>query len=88
MKMELVTNSTVVEDAIRFVAANKELAIRTKATVIYETEINQQNDMRPFNEMRDDHQETHHQADNDPSTRTTNQGSPIGILSQVEINCL
>ncbi len=57
------------DDAIRFVAANKELAVRTKATVIYETE----NDMRPFNEMRDDLQETHQRADNDPSTRTTNE---------------
>jgi len=49
------------------------VAVRTKATVIYETEINQQNDIRPFNEMRDDLQETHQQADNDPSTRTTNE---------------
>jgi hypothetical protein len=71
--MDLLTNATVADDAIWFVAANKELAVRTKATVIYETEINQQNDMRPFNEIRDDLQETHQQADNDPSTRTTNE---------------
>jgi len=39
------------------------VAVRTKATVIYETEINQQNDIRPFNEMRDHLHETHQQAD-------------------------
>ena len=39
MKLDLLTNATVVDDAIRFVAANannKEQTIRTKATDNYE----------------------------------------------------
>jgi len=76
MKMELLTNATVVDDAIRFVAANannKESTISNKATDTYETEIDQVNDIQPFNGMNDDLQETHQEAGNDPSTRTTNQ---------------
>jgi hypothetical protein len=76
MKMELLTNATVVDDAIRFVAANannKELTVRTKATGNYEAEIDQENNMQPFNEMSDDLEETHQEVDNDPSTQTTNQ---------------
>jgi hypothetical protein len=76
MKLELLTNATVVDDAIRFVAANannKELTVRTKATGNYEPEIDQENNMQPFNEMNDDLQETHQEVENDPSTRTTNQ---------------
>jgi hypothetical protein len=76
MKMELLTNATVVDDAIRFVAANannKELTVRTKATGNYEAEIDQENNMQPFNEMSDDLEKTHQEVDNDPSTQTTNQ---------------
>jgi hypothetical protein len=76
MKMELLTNATVVDDAIRFVAANannKELTVRTKATGNYEAEIDQENNMQPFTEMSDDLEETHQEVDNDPSTQTTNQ---------------
>lgn len=76
MKLDLLTNATVVDDAVRFVAANannKELTIRTKATGNYETEIDQENNMQPLNEIPDDHQETHQEAGNDPSTRITNQ---------------
>lgn len=76
MQMELLTNATVVDDAIRFVAANannKELTVRTKATGNYEAEIDQENNMQPFNEMSDDLEKTHQEVDNDPSTQTTNQ---------------
>ena len=76
MKMELLTNATVVDDAIRFVAANannKELTVRTKATGNYEAEIDQENNMQSFNEMSDDLEKTHQEVDNDPSTQTTNQ---------------
>jgi hypothetical protein len=76
MKLDLLTNATVVDDAIRFVASNvnnKEPTIRTKATDTYETEIDQVNDIQPFNGMNNDLQETHQEADNDPSTRTSNQ---------------
>lgn len=55
MKMELLTNATVVDDAIRFVAANannKELTVRTKATGNYEAEIDQENNMQTFNASR------------------------------------
>jgi hypothetical protein len=76
MKTELLTNATVVDDAIRFVAANtnnKELTVRTKATGNYEAEIDQENNMQTFNEMSDDLEESHQEVDNDPSTQTTNQ---------------
>jgi hypothetical protein len=76
MKLDLLTNATVVDDAIRFVAANannKEMTVRTKAIGNYETEIDQENNMQPSNEMNDDLQEPHQEAGNDPSTRTTNQ---------------
>jgi predicted transcriptional regulator len=76
MKLDLLTNATVVDDAIRFVAANannKEPTIRTKATDTYETEVEQENEIQPFNEINDDLQETHQEAGNDPSSRTTNQ---------------
>jgi len=76
MKLDLLTNATVVDDAIRFVAANankKELTVRTKATGNYGTEIDQENNMQPSNEMNDDLKETHLEAGNGPSTRTTNQ---------------
>ena len=69
MKMELPTNATVIDDAIRFVAANtnnKELTVRTKATGNYEAEIDQENNMQTFNEMSDDLEETHQEVDNDP----------------------
>lgn len=75
MKMEFLTNAIVVDDAIRFVAANannKELTVRTKATGNYEAEIDQENYMQPFNEMSDVLEKTH-QVDNDPFTQTTNQ---------------
>ena len=55
MKMELLTNATVIDDAIRFVAANtnnKELTVRTKATGNYEAEIDQENNMQTFNASR------------------------------------
>ena len=54
-------------------ANNKESTISNKATDTYETEIDQVNDIQPFNGMNDDLQETHQEAGNDPSTRTTNQ---------------
>ena len=47
--------------------------IRTKSTGNYETEVEQENDIRPINLVNDDLQETHQEAENDPSTRTTNQ---------------
>jgi hypothetical protein len=74
MKLDLLTNATVVDDAIKFVAVNannKEPTIRTKSTGNYKTEIEQQNVIRPIN-LVEDLQETH-RVDNDPSTRTTNQ---------------
>jgi hypothetical protein len=76
MKLDLLTNATVVDDAIRFVAANannKEPTLRTKATDNYKTEIDQENDIRPINLANVDLQETRQEVDNDPSTRTTNQ---------------
>jgi len=76
MKLDLLTNATVVDDAIRFVAANansKEPKIRTNATGNDKTEIEQENDIRPINLANGDLQETHEEVDNDPSTRTTNQ---------------
>jgi hypothetical protein len=76
MKMELLTNATVFDDAIRFVAANpnnKEPMIRTKATGNYEIQVEQENDIRPINLVNEDLQETHQEVKSDPSTRTTNQ---------------
>jgi hypothetical protein len=76
MKLELLTNATVVDDAIRFIAANpnnKEPTIGTKATGNYETQADQANYIRPINLPKGDLQETHQEVDNDPSTRTTNQ---------------
>jgi hypothetical protein len=76
MKMELLTNATVVDDAIRFIASNannREPTIRTKATGNYEPEIDQVNNIQPLNEMNGDLQETLQEAGNHPSTRTTNQ---------------
>ena len=60
MKLDLLTNATVVDDAIRFVAANannKEPTIRTKANGTYETEIELENDIRPINLVNEDLQE-------------------------------
>jgi len=76
MKLDLLTNATVVDDAIRFVAANsncKEPMIKTKATGNYEIEVEQENDIRPSNLVNGDFQETHQEVDSDPSTRTINQ---------------
>ncbi len=73
MKLDLLTNATVVDDAIRFVAANankKELTVRTNATGNYETEID--HDIQPINLVKDDVQEQ--QVENNPATKsTTNQ---------------
>ena len=74
MKLDLLTNATVVDDAIRFVAANankKEPMLRARAA--NEIDVKQENDIRPINLVNDDLQETHQEVDNDPSTRTTNQ---------------
>lgn len=43
MKLDLLTNATVVDDAIRFVAANQEQTIRTNAPDASETEIKHRN---------------------------------------------
>jgi hypothetical protein len=68
MKMELLTNATVVDDAIRFVANDKEQI--TWRTVV--TEINHDNDM-PFHLVNDEFQEQRQPADNKPNMQTTNQ---------------
>ena len=53
-------------------ANNKELTARTKASGNYETEIDQENNMQPSNEMNDDLQEQ--QVENNTGkTNTTNQ---------------
>src|ERR1051325_2767161 len=55
LKMELLTNATVADDATRFVAAgpnNNEPAIRTKATADYEPDIEKENvneNIQPIN---------------------------------------
>jgi len=72
MKMELLTNATVVDDAIRFVAANQEQTIRTKATDGSEIDIKHRNDVRPFNEINNDLEDKQHLLDNNTSG-TTNQ---------------
>ena len=78
MKLDLLTNATVVDDAIRFVAANahnKEAKIRTNATGSYETEIEQENNIRPINLLNDDLQEQQQPGveSNTTMTSTTNQ---------------
>jgi predicted transcriptional regulator len=76
MKLDLLTNATVVDDAIRFVASNiinKEPTATTKATGDDKMEIDQENDIRPINIVKEDLQETDTEVDNDPSSRTTNQ---------------
>jgi hypothetical protein len=78
MKMELLTNASVVDDAIRFVAANpnsKEPTIRTKATGNYKTEIYQENGIRPINLVNDDIKEQQQLGveSNTTMTSTTNQ---------------
>lgn len=75
MKLDLLTNATVVEDAIRFVAANannKESNIRTNATGNDKTEIEQENDIQLINLVNEDLQEQ--QVENNTgTTNTTNQ---------------
>jgi hypothetical protein len=54
-----------IDDPIRFVAANannKEPTVRAKVTDTYETDIDQENNVQPFNEMNDDLQETHQEV--------------------------
>jgi GMP synthase PP-ATPase subunit len=74
MKLDLLTNATVVDDAIRFVTANtnNKKAI-SRATCGTDTVSNQRNDVQPFNVMKDNLQEQQRPADNDVSTGTTNQ---------------
>ena len=73
MKLDLLTNATVVDDGIRFVAAkNKDPVVR--ATCDFETEANQLNDILPVNVMNDDLQDQQQSStDNDLTTQTTNQ---------------
>ncbi|MGB6671881.1 MAG: hypothetical protein WBE34_05560 [Candidatus Nitrosopolaris sp.] len=71
MKLDLLTNATVVDDGIRFVAAkNKDPVV--KATCDFETEANQLNDILPVNVMNDDLQDQQQSStDNDLTTQTT-----------------
>jgi hypothetical protein len=74
MKLDLLTNATVVDDAIRFVAANansKEPKIRTNAIGNDKTEIEQENDIRSLNLVNEDLQEQ--QELGVENTTTTNQ---------------
>ena len=76
MKMELLTNATVVDDAVRFVTTNvNNKGSITRKTVSHETEINNDTDMRPFDltngELQEQEQEQ--QADNRTDTRNNNQ---------------
>jgi hypothetical protein len=78
MKLDLLTNATVIDDAIRFVAANangKGQAIRTKATCTYKREIELENEIRPINLPNDDplEQQQLGEENNTIMTRTTNQ---------------
>jgi hypothetical protein len=75
MKMELLTNATVVDDAIRFVAAglnDKEPTIRVKAIGNHESEIDQENDIRPINLANEEQQQLGVES-NTTMTNTTNQ---------------
>ena len=71
----LLTNATVVDDAIKFVAANpinKEPTIRNKATGTYETEIEQEKDIQPINLVNEDVQEQQQLGvENNTCTKTT-----------------
>jgi hypothetical protein len=77
MKLDLLTNAIVVEDAIRFVAAananNKESNIRTNATGNDKTEIEQENDIQLINLVNEDLQEQ--QVEN--NTGTTNTSNEV-----------
>jgi len=74
MKLDLLTNATVVDDAIRFVTANtnNKKAV-TRATCGIDIKANQSNDVQPFNAVNDDLQEQQQRADNGVPTCTTNQ---------------
>jgi hypothetical protein len=76
LKMELLTTSTVADDAIRFVASspnNNEPTIRIKATANYETEIEKEN-IRPINLVNEPFQEQQPEVENNTTmTSTTNQ---------------
>jgi hypothetical protein len=72
MKLDLLTNATVIDDAIKFVAANannKELKVRTNTTGNDKTEIKQENDIRPINLVNEEQQE----ENNTTTKSTTNQ---------------
>src|SRR5437899_5235567 len=72
MKLDLLTNATVVDDAIRFVTANtNNKKAAATATCGIDTKANQANDVH--NLINDDLQEQQRPADNDVSTYTTNQ---------------
>jgi hypothetical protein len=74
MKLDLLTNATVVDDAIRFVAANannKDPTITTKATGNNKTEIDQENDIRPIKDLQE--QQELGVEGNTTTTFTTNQ---------------
>ncbi len=74
MKLDLLTNATVVDDAIRFVAANanyKELVRRSTAD--HETEFRISDHKRSYNELSDDLYQQQASASKDTSTNTTNQ---------------
>jgi hypothetical protein len=74
MKLDLLTNATVVDDAIRFVTANtnnKKAVARPTCGI--DTKAYQRNEVPSFNVMNDDLQEQQRPADNDVSTCTANQ---------------
>jgi hypothetical protein len=74
MKLALLTNATVVDDAIRFVVANtNNNKVVARATCGIDTKAYQRNEVPPFKVMNDDLQEQQRPADNDVSTCTTNQ---------------
>jgi len=74
MKLELLTNAKVVDDAIRFVTANtnNKKAV-ARATCGIDINANQSNDVHLFNAMNDDFQQQQQQSGNGVPTCTINQ---------------
>jgi len=74
MKLDLLTNATVVDDAIRFVAANANYnELVRRSTADHETEFRISDHKRSHNELSDDLYQQQASASKDTSTNTTNQ---------------